>query len=566
MSLGASSSQGEMEEAEAVVDSACATEAVAAKDPAQTVSQDEMGGMSSNKDGGKGADDEQTRLSSSPPVLCDAPPHVRKSLEAALKAVADQASAPPVPVPSTPAAPVPVVTPSAQATQTAPMPALGENGNAVHLTDALLAKLISTLSDSALGNPALLLQTLLGFSPEDYNDLLAALSESGCSYVDIIAAYLHNIRVMSEDSGSSSAALSGTLTRSLIEQYNGLLTQALRMPRNGMGRRGMGGGVGALEGQGTPDMMLGQANGGMPNGTVGSVGGWPASGPPGRRSFENSMNRGPSGLGFGRRSLDSARSRPPMNVDHQAQGVGLGRMFSGDHSHLATSALHQKRAASVDLGQMLSGGDVTSPTMASTPHVNPMLMHQQLLTGKTPEQLAGILENMHLQQQAHQCVHPGLTLPLPQDAIGHLGTLNPQMGMMAPTMPALQAGLVPNAAHVPVSAAQMLAGQGLVPPWTHQSGINGINGMTSMTGLSGQATLSQLHLMQQMGGSPQGWEHMATIDEHGGVGMTPEQVAAMTAAVAAARPAMPMGSTVTQGFPTQVANGSAADGFGDINA
>lgn len=67
------------------------------------------------------------------------------------------------------------------------------------LPDLLAATLISALQDSALGNPALLLQHLLGFSPDDYNELLAALSESGSSYVDLIASYLHNLKVVTED-------------------------------------------------------------------------------------------------------------------------------------------------------------------------------------------------------------------------------------------------------------------------------------------------------------------------------------------------------------------------------
>ncbi|GMH32219.1 hypothetical protein BSKO_00053 [Bryopsis sp. KO-2023] len=173
---------------------------------------------------------------------------------------------------------------------TAPQP---EGEQLPQITDVLLARLITSLSDSTLGNPALLLQSLLGFSPDDYNDLLAALSESRLSYVDIIAAYLHNIRVMSEDSGSSSAALSGTLTRSLIEQYNNLLVQALKSPRPAMKAPATGTQVpGMMVKPPIPPSMT--PNPRMMSGTNGGDAGLP---------------RGPSGLGFGRRSLDSLRQQ-----------------------------------------------------------------------------------------------------------------------------------------------------------------------------------------------------------------------------------------------------------------
>lgn len=165
------------------------------------------------------------------------------------------------------------------------------------ITDILLSRLISTLSDSTLGNPALLLQTLLGFSPEDYNDLLAALSESHLSYVDIISAYLHNIRVMSEDSGSTSAALSGTLTRSLIDQYNNLLSQAVKSPQS-LARASL---AGDSDGRANLTDLL-QKTGGGGGGNEGTR--------PERRSFDNSLPKGPAGLGFGRRhSADSVKQR-----------------------------------------------------------------------------------------------------------------------------------------------------------------------------------------------------------------------------------------------------------------
>lgn len=202
------------------------------------------------------------------------------------------------------------------------------------ITDVLLARLITSLSDSTLGNPALLLQSLLGFSPDDYNDLLAALSESRLSYVDIIAAYLHNIRVMSEDSGSASAALSGTLTRSLIEQYNNLLVQALKSPRPalkpGMAASPMG------------DLMMRPPM--QP--TVHPVQKPPVGVPV---SHESDLPRGPSGLGFGRRSLDSLRQRqsfvitsaPPSASPKPVPRSGPKKPYHGMNADAASHGAYQ---------------------------------------------------------------------------------------------------------------------------------------------------------------------------------------------------------------------------------
>lgn len=223
-------------------------EGTAAK-PASAIAPIAPESIDNCKDDEQQGDEQGTPMTSTASLLgegCNRPPaHVRKSLDTALKVVGNQTSNLPAP--------------NASATTT---PSSRENVNMAQVTDILLARLITKLSDSSLGNPALLLQTLLGFSPEDYSDLLAALSESGCSYVDIIAAYLHNIRVMSEDSGSTSAALSGTLTRSLIEQYNALLTQALRAPRNHVPRPGLTAAMGELLGQGSvTDLLMPQPNG-----------------------------------------------------------------------------------------------------------------------------------------------------------------------------------------------------------------------------------------------------------------------------------------------------------------
>lgn len=97
--------------------------------------------------------------------------------------------------------------------------------NQVHVADVMMARLITALADNTLGNPALLLQQLLGFSPEDYSDLLSALSESGCSYVDILAAYLHNIRVVSEDGAGDGSFIADNLQSGIVSKYHELLQE-----------------------------------------------------------------------------------------------------------------------------------------------------------------------------------------------------------------------------------------------------------------------------------------------------------------------------------------------------
>lgn len=92
--------------------------------------------------------------------------------------------------------------------------------------DVMIAKLITTLADNALGNPASMLQHLLGFANEDYSDLLLALSESGCSYVDILAAYLYNMRVVAEDTAGD-VAVSGALLKGISDSYGDLLRSLL---------------------------------------------------------------------------------------------------------------------------------------------------------------------------------------------------------------------------------------------------------------------------------------------------------------------------------------------------
>lgn len=489
------------------------------------------------KDDEQQGDEEGAPVTSTASLLgegCNRPPaHVRKSLDTALRVVGNQTSNPPAP--------------NASATTT---PGSRENVNMAQVTDILLARLITKLSDSSLGNPALLLQTLLGFSPEDYSDLLAALSESGCSYVDIIAAYLHNIRVMSEDSGSTSAALSGTLTRSLIEQYNALLTQALRAPRNHVPRPGLNAAMGELLGQGSvTDLLMPQ-----PNGTRSSICVRPGPGGPGGRcSLDSSIHRGPSGLGFGRRSLDSARTRQNALVEAPLPPLGTQRMIPGDTNQLTQAldgvAAHQKRPASIDLGQMLAAGGRTSPAITSPQLVNQALLQQQALAAHPQEHVAGLLQNIPV--PATPYAHPGATVQMPSDSVGSLGVLNSAVGLMAPTLPSiptLQQGLTPGVSSLPngVNAEHLLAGHGIIPQWPHLGAVNG------------QTALNPLHLA---GAAPQTWEHLSTIHENSGVAITPEQVAAVAAA---AGHGVPLANMSSQRY--QVPNGGPGDGFAGMES
>lgn len=263
------------------------------------------------------------------------------------------------------------------------------------ITDVLLSRLITTLSDSTLGNPALLLQTLLGFSPDDYNDLLAALSESRLSYVDIISAYLHNIRVMSEDSGSTSAALSGTLTRSLVEQYNSLLAQAVKSPQS-IARASM---VNDDARSAVADLLQRAAN--------------QAESKPERRSFE-SVPRGPSGLGFGRRhSADSAKqSRHFAPVDNKLTSQPMTDTGLLELTKMLTSA--QK----IPVPDMNGNGSVGVPQQGNS------------VGGLTQEQLAAFLQSASMLPNAGApyIQQPAITpsLPLLHQPVG-----NNMNGMLA---------------------------------------------------------------------------------------------------------------------------------------
>eukprot|EP00210_Caulerpa_lentillifera_P002344 g2249.t1 len=278
------------------------------------------------------------------------------------------------------------------------------------ITDILLARLVTTLSDSTLGNPALLLQTLLGFSPDDYNDLLAALSESHLSYVDIISAYLHNIKVMSEDSGSTSAALSGTLTRSLIDQYNSLLAQAVKSPQS-IARANL---IGDPDGRSNLADLLQKANtSGTENRTE-------------RRSLDNLLPKGPSGLGFGRRhSTDASKQRQQSYIQ------GTTSMTDA----LSKSG-NQSENGLLDLAKLLNLSKVPPPpnqdtnagnstgnntVVTSPPTTGPGVSN---FAGLSPEQLTALLQNSGM-------LSTGPT-PAPAPAVA-VGAGSPQFGI--PTAP-----------------------------------------------------------------------------------------------------------------------------------
>ena len=69
-------------------------------------------------------------------------------------------------------------------------------------SDASMASMLMSLADVTVGNPALMLQNLLGFEPQDYGELLTAQAESGCTYTELIASHIHNLRVSAEEAAS----------------------------------------------------------------------------------------------------------------------------------------------------------------------------------------------------------------------------------------------------------------------------------------------------------------------------------------------------------------------------
>lgn len=337
------------------------------------------------------------------------------------------------------------------------------------ITDVLLSRLITTLSDSTLGNPALLLQTLLGFSPDDYNDLLAALSESRLSYVDIISAYLHNIRVMSEDSGSTSAALSGTLTRSLVEQYNSLLAQAVKSPQS-IARASM---VNDDARSAVADLLHRAAN--------------QAESKPERRSFE-SVPRGPSGLGFGRRhSADSAKQSRHF-VDNKLTSQPMTETGLLELTKMLTTV------PKLPVSDMIGNGSVG------------VLPQGNSVGGLTQEQLAAFLQNagMVLPAGASYIQQPAITpsLPLLPQPVG-----NNMNGMLATNltnpyaMPQMQSWTIPMQQHQMTGAAsrgglgwQAAATVGMTQPPTVFKGWGGAGLETVPENFNAQLQLTQPNL------------------------------------------------------------------------
>eukprot|EP00775_Hariotina_reticulata_P010209 gene10209-10370_t len=61
--------------------------------------------------------------------------------------------------------------------------------------DVAMATMMLETADSAIVKPALVVTELLGFGPDDEADISTALAESGGSPAQLVASYLHNIRV-----------------------------------------------------------------------------------------------------------------------------------------------------------------------------------------------------------------------------------------------------------------------------------------------------------------------------------------------------------------------------------
>eukprot|EP01026_Neomeris_dumetosa_P045081 TRINITY_DN38194_c0_g1_i3.p3 TRINITY_DN38194_c0_g1~~TRINITY_DN38194_c0_g1_i3.p3 ORF type:complete len:332 (-),score=34.08 TRINITY_DN38194_c0_g1_i3:979-1974(-) len=100
-----------------------------------------------------------------------------------------------------------------------------QNFGKIDEAQILASKLIGQLQDNTISNPALLLQHLLGFAPEDYNDLVTALSESGCNYIQIVAAYLHNIQVQAQENNGNNPGVAMAARQTVINKYNYLISE-----------------------------------------------------------------------------------------------------------------------------------------------------------------------------------------------------------------------------------------------------------------------------------------------------------------------------------------------------
>jgi len=104
---------------------------------------------------------------------------------------------------------------------------------AICAADMSMAKVLTEFSDRTVGNPGVMLQNLLGYTPEDYPDLLTALSESGSSYVDVLASYLHNIRVMSEDAIGDPSLITPALHEAFCQKYMSVMIDTMKSSVSG---------------------------------------------------------------------------------------------------------------------------------------------------------------------------------------------------------------------------------------------------------------------------------------------------------------------------------------------
>ncbi|KXZ47368.1 hypothetical protein GPECTOR_36g9 [Gonium pectorale] len=76
----------------------------------------------------------------------------------------------------------------------------------IHSDDVQLAHMLASVAQTVSASPAQLLQVLLNFAPEDHQDLVAALVDSGSTCSHLLACHLHNLRTMAEDAIDDSAA------------------------------------------------------------------------------------------------------------------------------------------------------------------------------------------------------------------------------------------------------------------------------------------------------------------------------------------------------------------------
>lgn len=76
-------------------------------------------------------------------------------------------------------------------------------GGTIALIDVLTSKFLSALILASCGSPMAVLHKLLGFHDVDYPELVQAVMESGCSFQELIAAYLHNMKMQCEEQQTS---------------------------------------------------------------------------------------------------------------------------------------------------------------------------------------------------------------------------------------------------------------------------------------------------------------------------------------------------------------------------